>query len=115
MQLPFLFPSIISEFPILNPIVDWAARSLSQVDDSIANNISKLVDSAVDVCPFILKLLSSLIKTELTVGEPGIVARAVATLRQVGDVLVDSDGPDLSPIKRLSPSSLTRLGILKLT
>lgn len=66
--------------------------------------MAKLVDSAVTVRPFIPKLLPGLIKVETTIGDPearGVVGRAIATLRQVGEVPESSDGSDLPPIKHV--------------
>jgi elongation factor 3 len=63
--------------------------------------MAKLVDSHITVRPFIPKLLPGLIKVESTIGDPearGIVAKAIATLRQIGQV-PDGDGSDLPPLK----------------
>jgi elongation factor 3 len=63
--------------------------------------MAKLVDSAVTVRPFIPKLLPGLIKVEDTIGDPearGVVGKAIATLRQIGEV-PEGDGSDLPPIK----------------
>ena len=60
--------------------------------------MSKLVDSHVTVRPFIPKLLPGLIKVEGIIGDPearSVVAKAIATLRQVGQVPAESDGSDL--------------------
>ena len=60
--------------------------------------MAKLVDSHVTVRPFIPKLLPGLIKVETTIGDPearGVVGKAIATLRQVGQVPAESDGSDL--------------------
>lgn len=65
---------------------------------SIVDNMAKLVDSHVTVRPFIPKLLPGLIKVETTVGDPearGVIGKAIATLRQVGQVPAESDGSDL--------------------
>lgn len=74
--------------------------------------MSKLVDSHVTVRPFIPKLLPGLIKVETTIGDPearGVVGKAIATLRQVGQVPAESDGSNLPPLvladeKQLSAS-----------
>jgi elongation factor 3 len=61
----------------------------------ITDNMAKLVDSAVTVRPFIPKLLPGLIKIETSIGDPearGVVSKAIATLRQIGEVPADSDG-----------------------
>jgi elongation factor 3 len=63
--------------------------------------MAKLVDSAVTVRPFIPKLLPGLIKVENTIGDPearGVVGKAIATLRQVGEV-PEGDGSDLPALK----------------
>lgn len=74
---------------------------------SIVDNMSKLVDSHVTVRPFIPKLLPGLIKVETTIGDPearSVVGRAIATLRQVGQVPADSDGSNLPPLKVAEPA-----------
>jgi elongation factor 3 len=68
---------------------------------SIIDNMAKLVDSAVTVRPFIPKLLPGLIKVETSIGDPearGIISKAIATLRQIGEV-PEGDGSDLPPLK----------------
>src|SRR3984957_4564409 len=63
--------------------------------------MAKLVDSAVTVRPFLPKLLPGLIKVETSMGDPearGIVSKAIATLRQIGEV-PEGDGSDLPPLK----------------
>ena len=80
--------------------------------------MSKLVDSPITVRPFIPKLLPGLIKVETTIGDPearSVVARAIATLRQVGEVPADSDGSDLPPIKKADEKTLAHslIGIYK--
>lgn len=63
--------------------------------------MSKLVDSPIIVRPFLPKLLPGLLKVETTIGDPearSVVGRAIATLRQVGEV-PEGDGTDLPPIK----------------
>ena len=69
--------------------------------------MSKLVDSHVTVRPFIPKLLPGLIKVETTIGDPearSVVGRAIATLRQVGQVPTDNDGSNLPPLKVAEPA-----------
>jgi elongation factor 3 len=76
---------------------------------SIVDNMSKLVDSHITVRPFIPKLLPGLLKVEQTIGDPearSVVGRAIATLRQVGQVPEGSDGSDLPPIKLASEQHL---------
>ncbi|EIW85548.1 polyketide synthetase [Coniophora puteana RWD-64-598 SS2] len=67
----------------------------------IVDNMAKLVDSPVTVRPFLPKLLPSLLKVESSIGDPearGVVGKAIATLRQVGEVPT-GDGTDLPPLK----------------
>ncbi|KAH0830366.1 polyketide synthetase [Lanmaoa asiatica] len=74
----------------------------------IVDNMSKLVDSPITVRPFLPKLLPGLIKVETSIGDPearGVVGKAIATLRQVGQV-PDGDGTDLPPLKVAEPSQL---------
>ncbi|KAH9943428.1 armadillo-type protein [Epithele typhae] len=83
----------------------------------IIDNMAKLVDSAVTVRPFIPKLLPGLIKVESAMGDPearSVVARAIATLRQVGEVPT-GDGSDLPPIKLADEKQLAHslIGIYK--
>jgi elongation factor 3 len=72
--------------------------------------MAKLVDSPVTVRPFLPNLLPGLIKVEASIGDPearGVVGKAIATLRQVGEVPADSDGTDLPPLKVAEASQLT--------
>lgn len=76
----------------------------------IVDNMAKLVDSPVTVRPFLPKLLPGLIKVEITIGDPearGVVGKAIATLRQVGEVPAESDGTDLPALKIAEASQLT--------
>jgi elongation factor 3 len=108
--------------PTLSLMVPLLARGLSEKLTAtkrkvavIVDNMSKLVDSHVTVRPFIPKLLPGLIKVESTIGDPearGVVGKAIATLRQVGQVPAESDGSDLPPIaladeKQLASSLVT--------
>lgn len=79
--------------------------------------MAKLVDSAVTVRPFIPKLLPGLIKVESTIGDPearSVVGRAIATLRQVGDVPT-GDGSELPPLKKADEKQLAHslIGLYK--
>src|ERR1700728_5285667 len=63
--------------------------------------MANLVDSAVAVRPFLPKQLPGLIKVESSIGDPearGIIGKAIATLRQIGEV-PEGDGSNLPPIK----------------
>jgi elongation factor 3 len=84
---------------------------------SIVDNMAKLVDSPITVRPFLPKLLPGLLKVETTIGDPearSVVGRAIATLRDVGDVPT-GDGSDLPPIKVADSAQLihTLMGIYK--
>jgi elongation factor 3 len=75
----------------------------------ITDNMAKLVDSHITVRPFLPKLLPGLIKIETTVGDPearAVVNRAIATLRQIGQVPEGEDGTDLPPIKHADEKQL---------
>ncbi|KAH8978707.1 P-loop containing nucleoside triphosphate hydrolase protein [Lactarius akahatsu] len=77
----------------------------------IVDNMAKLVDSPVTVRPFLPKLLPGLIKVEDTIGDPearGVVGRAIATLRQVGEVPT-GDSSDLPPLKSAEAGQLGHL------
>ncbi|KAH9935812.1 P-loop containing nucleoside triphosphate hydrolase protein [Amylocystis lapponica] len=101
--------------PTLSLMVPLLSRGLSEKLTAtkrkvavIVDNMAKLVDSAVTVRPFLPKLLPGLLKVETTIGDPearGVVARAIATLRQVGDVPT-GDGSDLPPIKLADEKTL---------
>ncbi|TDL20170.1 hypothetical protein BD410DRAFT_899743 [Rickenella mellea] len=74
----------------------------------IVDNMAKLVDSPVTVRPFLPKLLPGLIKIEDTVADPearGVVGKAIATLRQVGEVPT-GDGTNLPPVKMAEAPAL---------
>lgn len=76
----------------------------------IVDNMSKLVDSHITVRPFLPKLLPGLIKIESSIGDPearGVVGKAIATLRQIGQVPEGSDGTDLPPLKFAEASQMT--------
>ncbi|KAI0792725.1 P-loop containing nucleoside triphosphate hydrolase protein [Abortiporus biennis] len=101
--------------PTLSLMVPLLARGLNEKLTAtkrkvavIVDNMAKLVDSAVTVRPFIPKLLPGLIKVESTMGDPearSVVGRAIATLRQVGDV-PHGDGSDLPPLKKADEKHL---------
>lgn len=68
----------------------------------IIDNMTKLVDNERSVRPFLPKLLPGLIKIESTVADPearGVVQRAIATLRSVGNV--SGDGSDAKPLEEV--------------
>ncbi|KZT24036.1 elongation factor 3 [Neolentinus lepideus HHB14362 ss-1] len=102
--------------PTLSLMVPLLARGLNEKPTAtkrkvavIIDNMSKLVDSAVTVRPFVPKLLPGLLKVETTIGDPearNVVGRAIGTLRQVGEVPASSDGSDLPPLKVHEPAQL---------
>lgn len=103
--------------PTLSLMVPLLSRGLSEKLTAtkrkvavIVDNMSKLVDSAVTVRPFLPKLLPGLIKVEQTIGDPearGVVNKAIATLRQIGEV-PEGDGSDLPPLKQAEGSALAQ-------
>ena len=83
---------------------------LTRLVYSIVDNMSKLVDSPITVRPFLPKLLPGLIKVETTIGDPearSVVGRAIATLRQVGEVPT-GDASDLPPLKLAEAEQLAQ-------
>ncbi|KAK7024023.1 P-loop containing nucleoside triphosphate hydrolase protein [Favolaschia claudopus] len=110
--------------PTLSLMVPLLSRGLSEKLTAtkrkvavIVDNMSKLVDSPVTVRPFIPKLLPGLLKVETTIGDPearGVIGKAIATLRQVGEVPT-GDGSDLPPLKVTEASTLAHslVGIYK--
>ncbi|RDX52834.1 hypothetical protein OH76DRAFT_1462675 [Lentinus brumalis] len=110
--------------PTLSLMVPLLSRGLSEKLTAtkrkvavIIDNMAKLVDSPVTVRPFIPKLLPGLIKVESAMGDPearSVVARAIATLRQVGEV-PEGDGSDLPPLKKADEKHLAHslVGIYK--
>ncbi|KAI0933534.1 hypothetical protein AcV5_005657 [Taiwanofungus camphoratus] len=110
--------------PTLSLMVPLLSRGLSEKLTAtkrkvavIIDNMAKLVDSAVTVRPFIPKLLPGLIKVESTIGDPearSVVGRAIATLRQVGDVPT-GNGSELPPLKKADEKQLAHslIGLYK--
>lgn len=101
--------------PTLSLMVPLLSRGLSEKLTAtkrkvavIVDNMAKLVDSHVTVRPFLPSLLPGLLKVESAIGDPearGVVARAIATLRQVGQV-PEGDGSDLPPLKHAEGGQL---------
>ncbi|KAJ7494454.1 P-loop containing nucleoside triphosphate hydrolase protein [Mycena galericulata] len=94
--------------PTLSLMVPLLSRGLSEKLTAtkrkvavIVDNMAKLVDSPITVRPFLPKLLPGLLKVESSIGDPearGVIGKAIATLRQVGEVPT-GDGSDLPPLK----------------
>jgi elongation factor 3 len=101
--------------PTLSLLVPLLSRGLNERPTAtkrkvavIIDNMAKLVDNEFTVRPFLPKLLPGLIKIQDAVADPearGVIARAIATLRQIGNVPT-GDGSDLPPPKTLDPKAL---------
>ncbi|KAI0355062.1 hypothetical protein OH77DRAFT_1425109 [Trametes cingulata] len=102
-------PTLSLMVPLLSRGLNEKLTATKRKVAVIIDNMSKLVDSAITVRPFIPKLLPGLIKVENTIGDPearSVVNRAINTLRQVGEVPANSDGSDLPPIKQADEKQL---------
>ncbi|KAF8823731.1 P-loop containing nucleoside triphosphate hydrolase protein [Lentinula edodes] len=102
-------PTLSLMVPLLSRGLNEKLTSTKRKVAVIIDNMSKLVDSPVTVRPFIPKLLPGLIKVETTIGDPearGVVGKAIATLRQVGEVPASSDGSDLPAHKQAEEGQL---------
>jgi len=76
----------------------------------IIDNMAKLVDNERTVRPFLPKLLPGLIKVESALADPearGVVQRAIATLRQIGQT--EGDGTDLKPLEDVDLAQTAKL------
>jgi elongation factor 3 len=94
-------PTLSLMVPLLSRGLNEKLTATKRKVAVIVDNMSKLVDSEVTVRPFIPRLLPGLLKVETTIGDPearSVVGRAIATLRQVGNVPT-GDGSDLPPLK----------------
>lgn len=95
-------PTLSLMVPLLSRGITERLTATKRKVAVITDNMAKLVDNEFTVRPFIPKLLPALIKVSETVADPearGVVNRAIATLRQVGNVPADSDGSNLPPLK----------------
>ncbi|EJD06251.1 uncharacterized protein FOMMEDRAFT_18396 [Fomitiporia mediterranea MF3/22] len=102
-------PTLSLMVPLLSRGLNEKLTATKRKVAVIIDNMAKLVDSATTVRPFLPKLLPGLIKIKDTIGDPearGVVERAIATLRQVGEVPT-GDGTDLPPLKFAEPAGLT--------
>ncbi|KAF9009535.1 P-loop containing nucleoside triphosphate hydrolase protein [Cyathus striatus] len=102
-------PTLSLMVPLLSRGLNEKLTATKRKVAVIVDNMAKLVDSHITVRPFIPKLLPGLIKVETTIGDPearSVVARAIATLRQVGKIPEESDGTDLTPIKHADEKQL---------
>ncbi|KAJ7221571.1 P-loop containing nucleoside triphosphate hydrolase protein [Mycena pura] len=103
-------PTLSLMVPLLSRGLNEKLTATKRKVAVIVDNMAKLVDSPVTVRPFIPKLLPGLIKVETTIGDPearGVIGKAIATLRQVGEVPT-GDGSDLPPLKFVEASALTQ-------
>ncbi|KLO15446.1 hypothetical protein SCHPADRAFT_902343 [Schizopora paradoxa] len=102
-------PTLSLMVPLLSRGLTEKLTAIKRKVAVITDNMAKLVDSATTVRPFLPKLLPGLLKVENTIGDPearGVVGKAIATLRQIGEVPEGSDGTDLPPLKFAEPASL---------
>ena len=94
---------------VLPLLIPFSADSLFFFS-RIVDNMAKLVDSPIIVRPFLPKLLPGLLKVEQTIGDPearSVVGRAIATLRQVGEV-PEGDASDLPVLKQADNGQLAQ-------
>ncbi|KAK0474804.1 P-loop containing nucleoside triphosphate hydrolase protein [Armillaria novae-zelandiae] len=101
-------PTLSLMVPLLSRGLNEKLTATKRKVAVIVDNMAKLVDSHVTVRPFIPKLLPGLLKVETTIGDPearGVVGKAIATLRQIGQV-PEGDGSDLPPIKHADAGTL---------
>ncbi|KZS98893.1 hypothetical protein SISNIDRAFT_447719 [Sistotremastrum niveocremeum HHB9708] len=101
-------PTLSLMVPLLSRGLTEKLTAIKRKVAVIVDNMSKLVDSADTVRPFVPKLLPGLIKIENTVGDPearSVVGKAIATLREVAQVPT-GDGSDLPPTKVNDASGL---------
>ncbi|ESK92233.1 elongation factor 3 [Moniliophthora roreri MCA 2997] len=102
-------PTLSLMVPLLSRGLNEKLTAIKRKVAVIVDNMSKLVDNAATVRPFIPKLLPGLIKVETTIGDPearSVVQRAINTLRQVGEVPT-GDGSDLPPLKKADVAHLS--------
>ncbi|TBU52487.1 hypothetical protein BD310DRAFT_981846 [Dichomitus squalens] len=101
-------PTLSLMVPLLSRGLNEKLTATKRKVAVIIDKTAKVVDSPVTVRPFIPKLLPGLIKIESVIGDPvarSVVARAIATLRQVGEVPT-GDGSDLPPLKKAEEKTL---------
>jgi elongation factor 3 len=82
----------------------------------IIDNMAKLVDNERTVRPFLPKLLPGLIKMESVMSDPearGVIQRAIATLRSVGQV--EGDGSEVKPLEDVDLKATTDIVKKELT
>ncbi|KAG7453078.1 uncharacterized protein BT62DRAFT_959320 [Guyanagaster necrorhizus] len=101
-------PTLSLMVPLLSRGLNEKLTATKRKVAVIVDNMAKLVDSHITVRPFIPKLLPGLLKVETAIGDPearGVVGKAIATLRQVGQI-PEGDGSDLPPIKHADAGAL---------
>ncbi|EJD46144.1 hypothetical protein AURDEDRAFT_113808 [Auricularia subglabra TFB-10046 SS5] len=102
-------PTLSLMVPLLSRGLNEKLTATKRKVAVIVDNMAKLVDSAVIVRPFVPKLLPGLIKIQDTIGDPearSVVARAIATLRQVAE-LPEGDGSNLPPPTVVEPAKMS--------
>ncbi|KAL7409883.1 P-loop containing nucleoside triphosphate hydrolase protein [Mrakia frigida] len=101
-------PTLSLMVPLLSRGITERLTATKRKVAVITDNMAKLVDNEYTVRPFIPKLLPALIKVSETVADPearGVVNRAIATLRQVGNVPEGEDGSNLPPAPKAEPTA----------
>ena len=101
-------PTLSLMVPLLSRGITERLTATKRKVAVITDNMAKLVDNEYTVRPFIPKLLPALIKVSETVADPearGVVNRAIATLRSVGNVPEGEDGSNLGPAPKAEPAA----------
>ncbi|CAE6441985.1 unnamed protein product [Rhizoctonia solani] len=101
-------PTLSLMVPLLSRGLNERLTATKRKVAVIIDNMAKLVDNEFTVRPFIPKLLPGLIKIHEQVADPearSVVAKAIATLRQVGKLEESEDGANLPPVKLTDPTA----------
>ncbi|KAG8688541.1 translational elongation factor EF-1 alpha [Ceratobasidium sp. 423] len=101
-------PTLSLMVPLLSRGLNERLTATKRKVAVIIDNMSKLVDNEFTVRPFVPKLLPGLIKIAEQVADPearGVVAKAIATVRQVAKLSDTDDGTNLPPVKATDPAA----------
>ncbi|CAE6439228.1 unnamed protein product [Rhizoctonia solani] len=101
-------PTLSLMVPLLSRGLNERLTATKRKVAVIIDNMSKLVDNEFTVRPFVPKLLPGLIKIHEQVADPearGVVAKAIATVRQVAKLSDSDDGSNLPPVKATDPAA----------
>ncbi|KAH7318801.1 P-loop containing nucleoside triphosphate hydrolase protein [Rhizoctonia solani] len=101
-------PTLSLMVPLLSRGLNERLTATKRKVAVIIDNMSKLVDNEFTVRPFVPKLLPGLIKIHEQVADPearGVVAKAIATIRQVAKLSDTDDGSNLPPAKATDPAA----------